>query len=82
MKKLAIVTLSSLAPSALGSAATAQSDAYLLPHGMSAGMSVLNMATRPKPAAAHTPGAPGAIPIVLKPVTGGWFASIGPGIAG
>jgi hypothetical protein len=40
--------------------ALAQSNAYLLPYGMSAGMQVLNLATRPKPAVAPTPGAPEA----------------------
>jgi hypothetical protein len=59
MKPLAIAaTFSSLALSVLGSTAMAQSNAYLLPYGMSAGMQVLNLATRPRPAAAPTPVAP------------------------
>jgi len=55
MKTLLIVMLlaASLFP---GTAAMAQSAGnYLLPYGMSAGMSVLNRALQPRPAAAPTP---------------------------
>ena len=59
MNKLAIATFSAgLALAALAPAARAQSSSYLLPYGLSAGMQVLNLATRPKPAAAPTPAAP------------------------
>lgn len=46
--------------SCLAGAVMAQSNAYLLPYGMSAGMQVLNLATRPRPAAAPAPAAPDA----------------------
>jgi hypothetical protein len=61
MKRFLIVVLPALAALFLWAAlALAQSNAYLLPYGMSAGMQVLNLATRPKPAVAPTPVAPEA----------------------
>jgi hypothetical protein len=59
----------------------AQSSQMLIPYGMSAGMSVLNRAFQPRPAAAPTPPRL-RIRTAPRPVIGGSCASSGPASAG
>jgi hypothetical protein len=74
MKKR-LFTLAAIGAVMLGtSVAFAQSSSYLLPYGMSAGMSVLNRAMQPRPVAAPTPAAPET---AYSAQAGGYGAQIG-----
>jgi hypothetical protein len=54
LKAALIMTLIALGVFWTAEGMAQSSNSYLIPYGMSAGMQVLNLATRPKPAAAPT----------------------------